>query len=124
MSVVVLMWWMRLQGVDRDSMSWMDRWVVAVADWPRLKVVPGAAPGFFENEPFEHKPFPQFKVFRMMMVLFGPVLLVFGWRLKRQREKVFFDRLSIDQRDGPDKERAISLIAWFVRKSKTMMYVG
>ena len=91
-----------------------------------------------------------------MVVLLAPILVVTGWKLKRQRSKFFFDRLSIEQREGihckicttdrakaiaewcraplmnqlrtacagADKDRAISLIAWFVRCSKQMLCIA
>ena len=65
LSCVVLIYWSRLQDdrVKAEDFGLIDSWVMALADWPRQKVVPGAAPGLYDGEPFEHKPFPTFKCF-------------------------------------------------------------
>ena len=103
LSCVVFIYWTAAAGSGRvkaEDFGLIDSWVMALADWPRQKVVPGAAPGLYDGEPFEHKPFPTFKCFRLMVVLLAPILVVTGWKLKRQRSKFFFDRLSIEQREG------------------------
>ena len=100
----------------------LERAVLVLADEKRKALVSAGERAFLGLPEVVHEPWPNFKVFRVLYCpLFAVLLFTVHLVYKRKgRDCRFLDRLSIDQREGADKNRAISLIAYFVARSEEL----